>query len=87
MSVEHLFSGNPRSLPFHRRYNAEVLAKYAADLRYVVDKMAEGNARPTIPTLQNHFCSEYGIEAASDTIRRHITLLQNGEQLWPSKTS
>jgi len=87
MSVQDLFSKKPRSMPLSARYNEETLAKYAADLRFVVDQMADGRARPTWPALIEHFKTEYGVEVGSDTLRRHIEILQKGEELWPSKTS
>ena len=83
MNIEDLIeSDTNRRRPFNKRYSAEQVACYTADLTRVLDLEKEGRPRPALADLLKFFSDEYGISVAHSTLTTHLNKLSEGKKLW-----
>ena len=81
--LDALIANENNCSPLTTRYSKKLLAKYAADMRYLVDKVEDGACIPAARDLQKYFKGEYGMTISEGSIRRHTRILQAGQEIWP----
>lgn len=87
-AIDNLFKTPANSRDhFERRYDAETLAKYEKDLRFVVEQVKAGQREPSLASLRRHFAEEHGIAVTGTSIRIHLNKLKAGENLWQKSNS
>ena len=73
------------ALPLTTRYTAKVLAGYEADLREVLELYESGKPLPSKQDLRRFFKKEHGVTVSEGTLKRHMSIIQEGGKIWPGK--
>lgn len=81
--IDKLFTDENSNLPLLTRYPRKLLDTYAADIARIVELKADGKCIPAIHTLKDFFQDTYGMSIGEASIRRHLKLVEKGQQIWP----